>query len=164
MSGNNTQQQINDLALENFHSVEMMFYPNAWSSAQNKSCTWYEEVFPPNPRNLIPNAPGVYVFVVTPNIFDFEHSSGLFYIGKATNLYSRIASYISEINKEFKRSSRPHIWRMVNVWNGHLKYYYMKTHDVAEAEALEKEMLKAFRPPFNRQYDAETSQTMRAFL
>jgi hypothetical protein len=39
----------------------------------------------------------------------------------------------------------------------------MVTQDVAEAEEFEKEMLKAFRPHFNKQYDAETSQVMRAF-
>ena len=157
------QQKIHDLAFIKSHAVSMIFYPIAWVSAQNRSCIWEDKDFPPRQRNSIPSNPGVYAFVVTPDIFDLDSSSGLFYIGKATNLYSRIGSYISEIGADFKSSSRPRIWTMVNQWNGHLKYYYTITETVAEAEILEKELLKAFRPPFNKQYDAETSREMRAF-
>ena len=169
MPSNDTQQELLDIAFQKDHVVEMMFYPNAWLSArdwltaQNKSCLWNVENFPPTTRSAIPHSPGVYVFVVTPNIFNLEHACGLFYIGKATNLYSRISPYIAEIGKRFKESKRPHIWKMVNLWDGHLKYHYMATRDVAEAEELEAEMIKAFRPYFNKQYDAETSQFMRAF-
>lgn len=169
MSSNNIQQTLNDIAIQKDHLVGMMFYPNAWLSAQqwlsehNKTCRWEIKDFPPDPRSSIPRSPGVYIFVVTPNIFDFDYSTGLFYVGKATNLYERISSYIGEIDKELRRSNRPHIWKMVNLWNGHLKYHYMVTQDVTEAEELEQEMLKAFRPHFNKQYDAKTSQVMRAF-
>jgi len=157
------QQQLHDLAFQNNHVVPMKFYPAAWLSAQHSSRTWYSQNFPPEPRSSIPTSPGVYVFVVTPDIFNFEPSSGLFYIGKATNLYSRIGAYISEIDKDFRDSQRPHIWRMLNLWGGHFKYYYTTTQNVAEAETLENEMLNAFRPPFNKQYDAETSPNERAF-
>ena len=117
----------------------------------------------PNPRSSIPKKPGVYVFVVTTDVFDFPCANGLFYIGKATNLYERISAYIGDENKLLLNTKRPLVWRMLNVWSGHLKYFYTTTADVAAAEHLETQMMTALRPPCNRQYDATTSKTMRAF-
>lgn len=164
MTTPSTQNTLNDLAIENNHVVSMKFYPVAWLSAHNSSHTWKTKDFPPNPRNSIPKKPGVYIFVVTPDIFNFPPSSGLFYIGKATSLYERISSYIGEIDKDFFSTKRPNIWHMVNLWNGHLKYHFTTTQNVSEAEALEKEMLNAFRPPFNTQYYGNTSLFERARL
>ena len=161
---NTVKPEINDLAFHDFHFVKLMFYPSAWKQAIHSSHTWEVTDFPPIPKNVIPKKPGVYIFVVQPEIFDFIHSSGLFYVGKATNLYERISAYISEINKDQLASKRPLVWRMVNQWNGHLKYHYTTTKEVSEAESLEDEMLKAFTPPFNKQYPAEISARMRAFL
>lgn len=160
---NSVNQQLNDIAALKNHMVGMMFYPDAWAKALHSNRTWKAESFPPLPKNIIPQTPGVYVFVVQPQIFDFVHSSGLFYVGKATNLYQRISAYIGEIDKDFNLSTRPLVWQMVNRWKGHLNYHYTITKNVAEAEDLEKEMLNAFIPPFNKQYPAEISAKMRAF-
>lgn len=150
-----------DLALIESHQITMMFLPDAWNQANHQPLTWTLKDFPPRPRSAIPPQPGVYAFVVEPSLFDLTAASGLFYIGKATNLYSRIGAYIGEIGKT--TSKRPKVWKMVNRWNGHLKYYYTPTATVQDAEELEKELLNAFRPPFNTQYDAEVSFVMRAF-
>lgn len=156
-------QDIQDLALLDFHKVEMLFLPPAWAAAPSISCTWMRSDFPPSPRSSIPKKPGVYVFVVMADLFDFPFVSGLFYVGKATNLYERIGAYIGDENKRFLNTTRPLVWRMLNVWSGHLKYFYTTTADVATAEHLERQMINALRPPFNRQYDATTSKSMRAF-
>jgi excinuclease UvrABC nuclease subunit len=154
---------IRDLAFVESHYVKMMFYPDAWDNAQDLELTWVSVDFPPNPRACIPKEPGVYAFVIEPNIFSLQPANGLFYIGKATDLYSRIGSYIGELSKEFLVSKRPHIWKMLNQWNGRFKYYYSITDNVTEAERIEDNMLSAIRPPFNKQYEASTSQVMRAF-
>lgn len=157
------QQDINDLAFVGSHFVDMLFLPTAWASAINSPHVWEKVKFPPMNRGDIPKSPGVYAFVVTPELFDFPLASGLFYVGKATCLYDRIGSYIGEQNKRLVDSVRPHVWRMINQWNGHLLYLYTITADVAAAEALEDKMLSAFRPHFNRKFEATVSQTMRAF-
>lgn len=156
-------QDIQDLALLDCHKVEMLFLPPAWIAAPSIPCTWVRSDFPPKPRNSIPKQPGVYVFVVTTEVFDFPCANGLFYIGKATNLYERVGAYIGDENKRFLNTKRPLVWRMLNVWSGHLKYFYTTTADVGAAKHLETQMINALRPPFNRQYDATTSLTMRAF-
>lgn len=157
-----TDQTLNDLAHANSHVVRMMFYPQAWHAAKKVSLTWHQIDFPPSP-NPLPTKPGVYVFVATPNIFDFNWAGGLFYVGKATSLYQRISSYIAEIDKDFQTTRRPRVWKMVNQWKGHLKYFYTTTTTVEIAESLEAEMIEAFRPPFNSQYAAKTSRVMKAF-
>ena len=152
------------MAFQESHHVSMLFYPAAWESAPPVPCTWVGNEFPPNPRKKIPKKPGVYVFVVRTDIFNFPHASGLFYVGKATNLYERIGAYITDVNKRKLRTKRPLVWRMLNAWDGHLQYFYTITSDVAAAKVLEDQMLNAFIPPFNKQYDATTSTTVRAFL
>lgn len=154
---------VMDLAYIESHKVNMMFYPEAWDNAPVIELDWTELDFPPNPRNLIPQEPGVYAFVIEPSLFSLEPVNGLFYVGKATNLYQRISAYISELSKDFIDTRRPLVWKMLNQWNGRIKYYYSTTEDVTRAELIEEEILKALLPPFNRQFDAETSQVMRAF-
>ena len=102
--------------------------------------------------------------MVMTDLFGFPHSNGLFYIGKATNLYDRVGAYIGDLDLRLLRTKRPLVWRMLNQWNGHLKYFYTTTLDKDAAKALEGHMIEAFRPPFNRQYEGSTSKTMRAFV
>lgn len=155
-----------DLAeLETFngHKVQMTFYPVFWHNASSRSLSWVVQDFPPLPRSSIPQASGVYAFVVEPDLFSLAPANGLFYVGKATNLYNRIGYYISQQGIDFHRSSRPHVWRMLNRWAGSLKYYYVLTESVEEAETLEEEILAALVPPFNRAFPASVSGYVRAF-
>lgn len=157
------EEQINDLAQDKFNYINMYFNPKKWYQKSFNIRKWEVKKFPPNHRRSIPNKSGVYVFVVEPNIFGCKFGSGLLYIGKATSLYNRISAYVSEIKKSIAVSKRPHIWRMINQWDGHLKYYFTVTDNVEEAEELEEEMIRAYIPYFNREFDAETSQKVRAF-
>lgn len=155
---------IVDLAFNGaIYEVRMQYSTKAWNAATSSSHVWTELAFPPSPRSAVPNQPGVYVFVVRPNLFDLPQTSGLLYVGKATSLYERVGAYISEINKRHAQTKRPHIWRMVNVWNGHLRYLYTITSTVADAEDLEDRMLEALLPYFNKELPAETSSRQRAF-
>lgn len=160
----NVQNDIHDLALQSFHDVPMMFYPQAWKAAPHIPMSWSQADFPPKPRNGIPKKPGVYVFVVMTDLFGFPHGNALFYIGKATNLYERVGAYISDVDLHLLRTKRPLVWRMLNQWNGHLKYFFTTTPDADAAKQLEGHMIEAFRPPFNKQYEGRTSRTMRALI
>jgi len=161
---NSAQDDIYDLAFQSLHDVPMMFFPKAWNAAPNMTMTWSQADFPPNPRSDIPKQPGVYVFVVVADLFGFPHGNGLFYIGKATNLHERVGAYIGDVDLRFLRTKRPLVWRMLNQWNGHLKYFYSTTSNENAAKQLEGHMIEAFRPPFNRQYEGSTSKSMRAFV
>lgn len=162
-----SQEVLGDIVDLAFHGsifeVRMQYSTKAWHDAKGTNHTWHEVAFPPNPRNLVPDEPGVYVFVVKPDLFGFAATSGLLYVGKAKSLYDRVGHYMSEINKRHSSTRRPHIWRMVNVWNGHLRYHFTTTATVSDAEDLEERMLDALLPYFNKEFPAETSSRQRAF-
>ncbi|MDP1656828.1 MAG: hypothetical protein Q8K71_15615 [Polaromonas sp.] len=136
-----------------------------WAKAPTRTLTWQSVPFPPDPttRRSLPNYSGVYAFVAEPSLFSLPQTSTLLYVGKAKQIRVRIRAYISELKIRSIKSGRPHIWRMTNAWNGHLRYYYTTTTDVAAAEALEDEMLDALNPYFNKELPAELSQRVRAF-
>lgn len=161
----NNQDIVKDLAYMNQHNVEMFFFPESWARAQDQpGLKWKVESFPPKPRRLIPKKPGVYVFVVEPEMFNFKPANGLFYIGKATSLYERVGKYITDLNAKYdSKDTRAHIWMMLNQWNGHLKYHYVTTDTVAEAEKLEDQMILAFKPHYNKKLDAKTARAEKAF-
>ncbi|WP_368211518.1 hypothetical protein [Aeromonas sp. s10] len=162
-----SQDVVSDIVDLAFHGsifeVRMQYSTKAWNAAALSRHLWTELAFPPNPRSSVPKQPGVYVFIVRPKLFGLFQTSGLLYVGKATNLYERVGAYISEVNKRHSMSNRPHIWRMLNVWNGHLHYIYTTTPTVADAENLEERMLEALLPYFNKEFPAETSRRQRAF-
>lgn len=136
-----------------------------WAKAPARTLTWHCVSFPPDraARRGLPDDSGVYVFVAEPSLFSLPQTSTLLYVGKAKKIRSRIRAYISELKIRSGKTNRPHIWRMTNAWNGHLRYYYTTTTDVAAAEALEDEMLAALNPYFNKELPAELSQRVRAF-
>jgi hypothetical protein len=136
-----------------------------WAKAPARTLTWHSVSFPPDlsTRRALSTACGVYVFVAEPSLFSLPQTSTLLYVGMTKQIKSRIRAYIAELKIRFVRTRRPHIWRMTNAWNGHLKYYYTTTADVAAAEALEEEMLAALNPYFNKELPAELSHRVRAF-
>ena len=145
--------EINDLAFDG---------PIYGASGSPKRM-WSAMDFPPDDLTPIPRNPGVYLFFVAPDVFGLPQASGLLYVGKATSLRSRISYYLGQIDSSFTKTDRPYVWRMVNVWHGHLRWYYTVTTNVAEAKSLEDEMLAALRPPANKSYPASISRRQRAF-
>ena len=157
-------EAVKDLAFQESHFVPVMFYPETWTHVTAPPRKWKRETFPPTPRKRIPKEPGVYIFVLMREIFGFPHGNAVFYIGKATSLYERIGAYLADVDRPLLQTKRPLAWRMLNQWDGHLLYFYTTTQDAKSAESLETELLEAFRPPFNKQFEATTSQFVRAFL
>ncbi|MBT9556594.1 MAG: hypothetical protein IV100_11230 [Myxococcales bacterium] len=161
---NDVLSDICELAFDGaLYEVRMQYSTKAWANATSSIHTWTELEFPPKTRGDVPESSGVYVFIVRPDLFNLPQASGLLYVGKATSLKARLSAYVSELGKRRSVSNRPHIWRMVNVWNGHLRYLYTTTTTVADAESLEDRMLEALLPHFNKEFPAETSSRQRAF-
>lgn len=157
--------EINDLAFDGpIYGTSMWYSPKAWDGASGApKRKWSALDFPPDDLTPIPRNPGVYLFFVAPDVFGLPQASGLLYVGKATSLRSRISYYLGQIDSSFTKTDRPYVWRMVNVWHGHLRWYYTVTTNVTEAKSLEDEMLAALRPPANKSYPASISRRQRAF-
>jgi hypothetical protein len=145
------------------HEVCVTCFPRAWETGRHVSRQWCVSDFPPADLQKIPDQPGVYVFVVEPNLFGLWPVNTVFYVGKATKLRDRIRKYIGELNLTPRRTTRDKVHKMINLWNGHLKYYFTVTKSVDDAEEIEKIMIESLIPPFNTKYSGEINKAQRAF-
>jgi len=150
-------------ALLKRHEVCITCFPRAWEAGRHISLEWNVSDFPPSDVKTIPDQPGVYVFVVEPNLFGVLPVNTVFYVGKATELRDRIRKYIGELNLTPRTTTRDKVHKMINRWNGHLKYYYTVTKSVADAEQIEDIMIQSLIPPFNTKYSGEINKAQRAF-
>lgn len=145
------------------HEVSVTCFPRAWEIGRNINCDWSVIDFPPGDLDTVPDEPGVYVFVVEPSLFGVLPVNTVFYVGKATKLRERIRSYIRELGLTPRRTRRQKINKMVRVWNGHLKYYFMVTDSVTDAENIEDIMIRSLIPPFNSTFGGEINAAQKAF-
>lgn len=83
----------------------------------------------------LPDSPGVYFFR--------DEQNAILYIGKATSLKDRVASYF---NKEIIETRGLRIVTMVTVAK---TVTYEKTDSVLEALLLESSLIKKYQPPYN---------------
>ncbi|MBI2356852.1 excinuclease ABC subunit UvrC [Candidatus Dojkabacteria bacterium] len=82
---------------------------------------------------LLPRSPGVYKFL--------DENGELLYIGKATNLHSRVSSYFSS-----DISDRPRIIQMIPFVHG---LDFTQTDNEIEALILESALIKKYLPKYN---------------
>lgn len=155
---------INDLAYKGaIYQVPIVFDVDELKKVKASKLAWHYLEFPPANKMDVPKEPGVYAFVIMPDIFNLSQVSSLLYVGMTKNFYNRIGAYLGEINSRFSSTVRPRVWRMLNVWHGHLRYYYTITADEKEAVKLEDEMLAALVPPMNGDLPATIGKKMKAF-
>lgn len=83
----------------------------------------------------LPSKPGVYKFLGNKN--------KILYIGKATSLRSRVASYLT---KDLAEKRSPIIRKMIEEAK---RVEYEETDSVLEALLLESSLIKKFTPPYN---------------
>src|SRR5690554_7641428 len=86
------------------HEVRVTCFPRAWDFGREINCEWSVIDFPPDDLRALPDEPGVYVFVVEPNLFGLSPASTVFYVGKAKRLRERIRAYINELNLSPRRT------------------------------------------------------------
>ena len=87
------------------------------------------------PKTQLPTSPGVYFFL--------GKKKQILYIGKATNLRSRVKSYFSA---DIAEKRGPLIQKMMEE---KLEIKFQKTDSVLEALILEAELIKKHLPSFN---------------
>ncbi len=86
-------------------------------------------------RSKLPEAPGVYLF--------FNSKGILMYVGKATSLRSRVASYFRAPGKNGPTRSIEEVASEI----AHIEYH--ETPTVLEALLLEAKMIQQHKPPYN---------------
>jgi hypothetical protein len=130
-----------------------ILWPQQWRRcAALRGVTWRRIKYVPSEIRTLPNAPGIYAFVVSPSVAGAPDFNYLLYIGKAERqtLRQRCSQYRYEPRK---RKPRVHIVRMLKNWRSHLHLYYAPVR--GNVTAVEDRLLEAFIPPCNPDLPAE---------
>lgn len=112
----------------------------------------------------LPSHQGVYAFAISVDHPFLPTNSYIVYVGKAGDIDSkntiekRYKDYISEIN----HMTRPTIHALLNLWRGHLTYYYAEVPAGTSTGEIEKTLTTVFVPPYcTNDYFAEVRSLLR---
>jgi len=156
--------EVNDLIEQQdeagSYSKEFTLWPEKWNRYERThGCDWQCVQFSPDNVGEVPQESGVYNFVVEPGIACHPACAHVMYVGETSSLQRRYGEYIREKNNI---NGRPKIVRMLNKWDGYIKFYYLRI-DEATREEVQDDMIVAFAPPFNDRIPSEVSGVINAF-
>jgi hypothetical protein len=142
------------------YRVQFNLWPRAWESIRDiASLQWESIAFGESNAHTIPETPGIYTFLINPNIANHPHRY-LCYVGKTERtLKERYSEYLREATAI---SGRPKILRLLNDWKGNLEFCYTLV-EKEEIKMLEKRLIDAFVPPFNSDFSANIGRIVGAF-
>lgn len=146
---------------DNFISFRRDFFLNTkkWKSISNyPDFNWYSLPFTREKLAEIPEAPGIYTFVINPKYTNHPQRY-LCYIGKADSLKKRYRDYLSERNRE---SGRPKIIRLLIKWERFIEFTYTLI-EKQELNRIESDLIDAFIPPSNERVSSEVHKIKGAF-
>ena len=139
----------------------MLLSPSHWKDFRaNTPLKWGETKFQKSNGKQVPNdTPGVYTFVIRPEIAAHPACSYLMYVGKAQkqSLRKRYKQYFTEQDDS---SDRVHVTKMLRLWRKHLWFYYAPIKDPTKIDAAEQALMNAFLPPVNRSYRGVVSRQL----
>ena len=146
------------------HHHTMIMVP-AWWAAFSASATpplaWSLFPFQDASRTQVPNAPGVYAFLIVPNIAGNLNVSYLMYIGKTDRpLRQRFGEYLFEAKSD---RIRPNLLRILPRYPNHLVFACATTPAGTAPQDVEAALLRAFVPPCNDQLPATIQRAKKAF-
>lgn len=135
--------------------------PAQWAGYSNSTpLVWKFVKFDAANAEAVPNATGVYSFVVNPGICEHPGTHYLLYLGRARSvtLRARFRDYLREKTAE---KGRAPVQKMLNNWPENLWFYYAKVADSAVIDALEEDLLAAYLPPVNQNFPAEILRVLK---
>lgn len=99
-------------------------------------------------RDLVPDRPGVYLFVVHPHAANIKYHSIVLYFGRARNLRTRFGNYLSE-RSGVKEDDRKYVSDMLTVYRNRIQFGYAEIN-YYQTERVEELLIDAFRPCANK--------------
>lgn len=138
-----------------------MLYPVGWQAYGYKhNLKWLTVRFEKANRLKIPDKPGVYAFLVQPNVGGILNVSYLFYVGETVSLRNRFGDYLRE--SAGSDNSRIQLYVLFNEYQGHVLFTYALLPK-AHRKQVERELLAALTPPLNKKLPATIAAAERAF-
>lgn len=151
-----------DLAAErSVYRKEFMLYPAAWSKyGYKRQLDWKTVSFRASERSKLPKEPGVYAFLIQPNVAPVLNASYLVYVGETKSLHRRFGDYLRE--EAGLGNARIQLYSLFKYFKGYILFAYA-TLPEAERKEAEDELIKALTPPINRKLPATIAAAERAF-
>jgi len=147
------------------YTIAFTIWPKLWKKYQRKLPTrfkWLSYPFNSRSKGSVPEKAGIYTFVVKPNIA--QHCcSYLMYVGVTVDqtLRQRFAQYLREKSSP---SGRLQIrWLFKKYSHENLSFCCATLPKTINLEKIEKYLIDAFLPPFNRRIPGEVGKIKRAF-
>lgn len=133
------------------HIRKFLLYPDYWSNPENilsVEMDWSFCEFTPDNRDSIPRQRGVYCFVVSPKYPKLFRTQYLFYVGKTNRtLWERYKEYLDD--QKGKGKPRKKVFEMLNLYKGHLLFYYAPLPSAPVVDLCEEKLLNVFVPHIN---------------
>jgi hypothetical protein len=147
------------------HEVTFRHVPKFWEKWATKVPPWQQAVFKKGKSGLIPDKAGLYTFILQPGVANHVANSYLLYVGISNNLRVRYRSYLGELNKTSKKTTRPFIWLMIKRWHRYLSFVYIVLPKSTNKtrEELEMKFIEILNPPVNREMPAKILAARKAF-
>ena len=145
--------------------VAFVHSPAMWNEMQLPvPLQWRSVDFSNNAKSSVPDESGVYAFMLEPKSAGPPKSAYLLYIGMTCanrGFRRRYADYLTE--KKGKGFVRRPIYRMLNRWDGHIRFHYATIDDAATIRRTEEELLNACVPPYNQRFMGSKGRTIQIF-
>jgi hypothetical protein len=141
----------------------MVMVPTLWAAyvGPTPPLAWVTLPFKDSSRPSVPDAPGVYAFLVVPNIAGNLNVSYLMYIGKTDRpLRRRFVEYLREAQSN---KIRPKLLRVLPLYSDHLVFACATTPTGTSPKDVEAALLTAFSPPGNDQIPGTVGRARKAF-
>ena len=143
------------------HRVTFVLYPVQWMGySYPRPLDWSVLPFIAASQASLPDAPGVYAFLVQPKVAPELNGSYIVYVGETDSLRRRYGDYLREA--EGGARSRTRLYAMFRRFTTHLHFAFapVPLNERKEAEAA---LLSALIPPANSKLPADISRPVRAF-
>lgn len=143
------------------HSHKMVMVPRLWSALTIPSLSWTAYPFKDASQSQVPAQPGVYAFMIVPNVAGDLNISCLMYIGETgRTLRERFSEYLREARSQ---RIRPKLLRILPLYPDHLFFACAPLPSNVSSRDVEAALLEAFLPPGNDQVPASVRRARKAF-
>ena len=154
--------QMDLLAQRALHEWKFVLWPQQWAKyTVAETLPWTTARFQLADAKNVPDVPGVYAFLLQPDIPVGMPASYVMYVGRTgRSLRTRFKEYLAEADAP---AGRPHIQRLLKPYSGFLYFAAAPVQTPLTPDEVEEALLRSLLPPVNKAFPAEVSRIERAF-
>jgi hypothetical protein len=155
--------------LENkVYKATFVLNPHAWSKQDiDPVWKWASVRFEVASASSLPDAPGLYAFVLRVPFKGLPEHGWVLYLGETGDSSSKhtIKKRFRDYLREKNNRKRLDIHMMLNVWDDNLEFFYLPLpSEKHRLKHLETRLLDTLKPPFTKQgYSAQEQAPQSAF-